>query len=59
MVDPVRHGAAGKEGVLQAAVEVFYHPVGLRVVGCGLVVLDVEQDAEDGPQGGGELGSAV
>jgi hypothetical protein len=33
MVDPVCLGAAGAEGVLQAAVEAFYHPVGLRVVG--------------------------
>jgi hypothetical protein len=46
-------------GVLQAAVEGFYHPVRLRVVGSGLVVLDVEQAAEGGPQGGGELGPAV
>ncbi len=29
--------------------------VRLRVVGGGLVVLDVEQAAEGGPQGGGEL----
>jgi hypothetical protein len=56
VVDPVRRGAAGAEGVLQAAVEAFYHPVGLRVVGSSLVVLDVEQAAEGGPQGGGELG---
>ncbi len=34
MVDPVRRSAAGEEGVLQAAVEAFYHPVGLQVVGC-------------------------
>ena len=59
VVDPVRRGAAGAEGVLQAAVEAFYHPVGLRVVGSGLVVLDVEQAVEGGPQGGGELGPAV
>ncbi len=45
MVDPVRRGAAGAEGVLQAAVETFHHPVGLWVVGRGLVVLDVEQAA--------------
>ena len=51
MVDPVRRGAAGPECVLQAAVEAFYHPVGLRVVGGGLVVLDVEEAAESGPQG--------
>jgi hypothetical protein len=59
VVDPVRRSAAGAEGVLQAAVEAFYHPVGLRVVGSGLVVLDVEQAAEGGPQEGGELGPAV
>ncbi len=45
--------------VLQAAVEAFYHPVGLRVVGSRLAVLDVEQAAEGGPQGGGELGPPV
>ena len=59
MVDPVRRGAAGPEGVLQTVVEVFHHPIGLRVVGGGLVVLDVEQAAEGCPQGGGELGPAV
>jgi hypothetical protein len=32
VIDPVRRGAAGTEGVLQAAVEAFYHPVRLRVV---------------------------
>jgi hypothetical protein len=47
------------EGVLQTAVETFYHPVRLRVVGGGLVMLDVEQAAESGPQGGGELGPAA
>jgi hypothetical protein len=59
VVDPVRRGTAGTEGVLQVAVEAFYHPVRLRVVGSGLVVLDVEQTAEGGPQGGCELGPAV
>ncbi len=59
MVNPVGRSAAGAEGVLQAAVEAFYHPVGRRVVGSSLVVLDVEQAAEGGPQGGGELGPAV
>ncbi len=58
MVDLVGHGAAGPECVLQAAVEAFYHPVRLRVVGGGLVVLDVEEAAEGSPQGGGELGPA-
>ncbi len=57
-VDPVRRGAAGPECILQAAVEAFHHPVGLRMVGGGLVVLDVEEAAESGPQGGGELGPA-
>jgi hypothetical protein len=59
VVDPVRRSAAGAEGVLQTAVEAFYHPNGLRVVGGGLVVLDFEQAAEGCPQGGGELGPAV
>jgi hypothetical protein len=59
VVDPVRRGAVGAEGVLQTAVETFYHPVRLRVVGGGLVLLDVEQAAEGGPKGGGELGPAV
>ncbi len=59
MVDPVRRGAAGPEGVLQTAVEAIYHPVRLRVVGGGLVVLNVKKAAEGGPQGGGELGPAV
>jgi hypothetical protein len=59
VVDPVRRSAAGPEGVLQMAVEAFYHPVRLRVEGGGLVVLNVKQAAEGGPQGGGELGPAV
>ncbi len=59
MVDPVCCSAAGAEGVLQAAVESFYHPLGLRVVGSSLVVLDFDQAAEGGPQGGGELGHVV
>ncbi len=59
VVDPVRRGAAGAEGILQAAVEAFYQPIGLWVVSSCLVVLDVEQAAEGGPQRGGELGPAV
>ena len=59
VVDPVNRGAAGVEGVLQMVVEEFYHPIGLLVVGISLVVLDVEQAAEGGPQGGGDLGPAV
>jgi hypothetical protein len=59
VVDPVCRGAAGAKGVLQAVVEAFHHPTGLWVVGSGLVVLDVEEAAEGGPQGGGELGPVV
>jgi hypothetical protein len=59
VVDPVRRGAASAEGVLHAAVEAFHHSVGLRVLGSSLDVLDVEQAAQGGPQGGGELGPAV
>ncbi len=50
MVGPIRRGAAGPECILQAAVETFDHPVGLRMVGGGLVVLDIEEAAEGGPQ---------
>ncbi len=59
IVYPVRHDAAGTEGVLEAAVETFHHPVRLRVIGCRLAVLDVEKVAQGGPQGGDELGPAV
>ncbi len=59
MIHPVRCSAAGAEGILQAAVEAFHHPVGLQVVGGCLAVLDVEQTEQGGPQGGGELGPAV
>jgi hypothetical protein len=59
VVHPLRRGSAGAKGVLEAAVEMFHHPVRLRVVGCCLAVLDVEQGAQGGPQGGGELGPAV
>jgi hypothetical protein len=45
--------------ILEAAVEVLYRAVRLRVVSRGLAVLDVEQAAQGGPQGGGELGPAV
>jgi hypothetical protein len=59
VVDPVCRSAAGVEAVLQAAMETFYQSVGLRMVGSSLVVLYIEQTAEGGPQGGGELGPAV
>ncbi len=38
-----------------------HHPFGLRMVCCrlGSGMLDVKQVAQGGPQGGGELGSAV
>jgi hypothetical protein len=53
---PVFRSAAGPKRVLEAPVEAFYHPVRLRVVCCHLGVLDVQQGAQGGPQGGGELG---
>jgi hypothetical protein len=59
VVHPVRLGATGQERVLETAVEAFYHHVRLRVVCCRLGMLDVEQVAQGGPQGGGELGPAV
>jgi hypothetical protein len=57
--DPPSSLQCSAEGILQAAVEVFHHPVGLRVVGGCLAVLNVEQTEQGGPQGGGELGPAV
>ncbi len=59
MVHPVRRGAVGAERILEAAVEALHHSVRLWVVSRGLAVLDVEQAAQGGPQGGGELGPAV
>jgi hypothetical protein len=40
----------GPEGVIGAAVEALYHPVGLQVVCCCLGVLDVKLVAQGGPQ---------
>ncbi len=56
MVHPVRRSAAG---IFQVVVETFHHPIRLRVRGCCLAVLDVEQGAQGGPQEGGELGPEV
>ena len=59
MVEPVGGGSAGAEGRLEAAVEAFHEAVGLRVVGGGGVVVDVEGLAEVVPEGGGELRAKV
>jgi hypothetical protein len=56
---PLRCGTASQEHVLEAEVEAFHHPFRLRMVCCRLGMLDVKQVAQGGPQGGGELGSAV
>jgi hypothetical protein len=40
-------------------VEAFVQIIGQRLVGCCFCVLDVEQVAQGGLQGGGELGAAV
>jgi hypothetical protein len=40
---PCGDGAAGAQGVLEAAVEPLYHPIGLGVVGSGLLVLDLQK----------------
>ena len=34
-------GRPGAQGVLEAAVEALGHPIRLRVVGCGLLVLNI------------------
>ncbi len=49
----------GPEHVFDVAVEAFEQTIGLWVVGCCLGMLDVEQVAQGGPQGGGELGAVV
>ncbi len=54
---PRRSGPEGRPS--DGGGSVLPHPVRLRVAGGGLVVLNVEQAAEGGPQGGGELGPAV
>ncbi len=59
VVHPVCRSAADAERVLEAAVETLYHPIRLRVVSHCLAVLDADQAAQGGPQGGCELGPAV
>ena len=46
MVKPVWAGAAGMQGVLEAAVETLHQAIPLWMVGCGLHVLDTSQSTE-------------
>ena len=52
-------GAAGSQGVFEAAMHPLHHPVGLWVVGRRDRVPDVEQRAQLGPDGRGELCASV
>ena len=51
--------AWGTEGVLQGTVEPFDHPVGLRVVGSGLMMGDTKDCTEALPKGRYKLGTAI
>ncbi len=57
MVYLVVHSVVDTERVYVAAVESFYQAIGLQMVGCCLGILDAQQVAQGGPQGGSELGT--
>ena len=59
MVEPVSGGAAGAEGSFQPAVKSFHEAVGLRMVGGGGLMRDVEARAERSPESRGELRTSV
>ena len=59
MVEPVSGGAAGPEGSFQPAVKSFHEAVGLRMVGGGGLMRDVEARAERSPESRGELRTSV
>ena len=59
MVEPVSSGAAGPEGSFQPAVKSFHEAVGLRMVGGGGLMRDVEARAERSPESRGELRTSV
>jgi hypothetical protein len=50
MYKPIRSGSSGSEGILHSAVETFHEAVGLRVIGCGLCMLDGEERTKSGPK---------
>ena len=56
---PGGSGGTGAEGSFKAAVKALYETVGLRVVGGGRVVGDVELLAEVRPKGRGELRATI
>ena len=59
MVKPVRSCRTSPKSILEAAVETFNEPIGLRMVGSGGAVLDVELAAKAVPESGGELRASV
>jgi hypothetical protein len=59
VVCPINCGAAGSECVFEAAVESFHQTIGLRMVGCCVGMLDIQQVAQGGLQGGGEISAEV
>ena len=59
VVKPVSSGAVGPEGSFESAVKLFDEAVGLRVVGGGGLMRDVEARAERSPESRGELRTSV
>jgi hypothetical protein len=47
---PIRSGGSGSEGILHSAMETLYETVGLRMIGCGLCVLDGEERTKSCPK---------
>jgi len=58
LVPQVAH-ATGPQCILQRTMKALDHPVGLGVVGSGLVVDDPEDGAQALPHGGDKLGAAI
>ena len=59
VMKPVGGSRAGTEGGLLAVVETLHQVVGLRMIGGGGLVGDIEEATEVKPKGGGELGTPV
>ena len=59
MVKPVSRRSIVSESIFEAAMETFNQAIGLRVIGGGGAVLNMELSAKVMPESGGELGTTV
>ena len=59
MVEPIGGGSAGTEGVFEMAVEVLHQTIGLRVIGSGRLMSDIEEMAKVEPEGRCELRDTI